>query len=810
MQDATHQTVGQSLPHESAPLHVAGTALYTDDLPERHGTLHAAFGLSERAHARVLAMDLQAVRQAPGVVDVICLDDVPGHKYVGSVVADEPVMADGKVYYQGQPLFAVAAASHDLARRAARLAKVQYRDLPATLTAQQGAAQESYVLPPVQISRGDVQAALARGPRRHYGELYCGGQEQFYLEGQVAYAVPGENAEMQVYCSTQHPSEMQFMIAHVLGQPAHTVRVECRRMGGGFGGKESQSWPFATVAALLAQRTGKPVKMRADRDDDFLITGKRHDFRTCYDVAYTDDGFITGIVFEHQLRCGYSADLSGAVGDRQVFHTDNAYFLDTFDIRSLRVRTNTQSNTAFRGFGGPQGILAIEYVLDDIAMRLGKDALDVRKINFYGRNSRNLTPYGMTVEDNVVHELVDQLEASCGYRARRQQIRQFNERSRILKKGMALVPVKFGISFTATHLNQAGALLHIYTDGSVLINHGGTEMGQGLNTKVAQIVAEELGLDITRIRVSGTDTSKVSNTSATAASSGTDLNGKAAQDAARKIKAALCRYAADRYGCQESDIVFAQNQVACGGRANLPFATFVQDAYNARVPLWSSGFYRTPKIHYDRQTLTGRPFYYFVYCAACAEVVIDTLTGESRLLRADILYDAGRSLNPAVDRGQIEGGFIQGMGWLTTEELWWDDEGRLLTHAPSTYKIPSISDCPAQLNVAFFDNGNTEDNIYQSKAVGEPPLPTAVSVLLAIRDAIAATGEGVIPVLNAPATPERILEALASVLPAAQPEAAPLADDVAVPAAEGGPVVKAAEAGQEAGTAVQTAETGHD
>ncbi|QAA93585.1 xanthine dehydrogenase molybdopterin binding subunit [Pollutimonas thiosulfatoxidans] len=763
MQASTYQTVGQPLPHESARLHVAGSALYTDDLPERHGTLHAAFGLSDRAHARVLAIDLEAVRSAPGVVDVICLDNIPGHRYLGPVVADEPVLADEFVHYVGQPLFAVAAATHHMARRAARLAKVQYEDLPITLTAQQGAEQASYVLPPVRISRGDIEAALARGPRRHSAELTCGGQEQFYLEGQVAYALPGENAEMQVYCSTQHPSEMQSMVAHVLGQPAHTIRVECRRMGGGFGGKETQSWQFATVAAVLAQRSGKPVKMRADRDDDFLITGKRHDFRTRYDVAYTDDGLITGIKFEHQLRCGYSADLSGAVADRQVFHTDNTYFLDTFDIRSLRVRTNTQSNTAFRGFGGPQGILAIEYVMDDIAMRLGKDALDVRKINFYGREDRNLTPYGMTVEDNVIHELVDQLETTSDYRARREQIRRFNAGSTILKKGLALVPVKFGISFTATHMNQAGALLHIYTDGSVLINHGGTEMGQGLNTKVAQVVAEELGLDIGRVRVSGTDTSKVSNTSATAASTGTDLNGKAAQDAARKIKAALCRYAADHHGCDESQIVFAGNHVMCGDHPPIPFDIFVQSAYKARVPLWSSGFYRTPKIHYDFKTLTGRPFYYFVYCAACAEVVIDTLTGESRLLRADILYDAGRSLNPAVDLGQIEGGFIQGMGWLTTEELWWNDAGRLMTHAPSTYKIPSISDCPAVLNVAFFDNGNAENNIYQSKAVGEPPLPTAVSVLLAIRDAVAATGQGALPVLNAPATPERILDALASV-----------------------------------------------
>ncbi len=764
MHDRSHQTVGRSIAHESAPLHVSGTALYTDDIPETHGTLHAAFGLSERAHARISLMNLDAVRKAPGVVAVITLADVPGQKYLGPFLNDEPVFADGVTEYLGQPLFAVAAISRDLARRAVKLASVDYDDLDRTLTAQEAAAREHYVLPPVRIRRGDIHAVLAQAPQRHQGEVRCGGQEQFYLEGQIAYAVPGENHEMNVHCSTQHPSEMQFMVAHVLQQPAHTVKVECRRMGGGFGGKESQSWPCATVAALLARRTGKPVKLRLDRDDDFLMTGKRHDFRSLYDVAYTDDGQILGIVFEHQLRCGYSADLSGPVADRQVFHTDNTYYLDTFDILSLRLKTNTQSNTAFRGFGGPQGILAIEYVIDDIAIRLGKDPLDVRKLNFYGRAERNMTPYAMTVEDNVIHELVDQLEASSDYRLRRAGIEQFNRGSRIVKKGLALVPVKFGISFTATHLNQAGALLHIYTDGSVLINHGGTEMGQGLNTKVAQVVAEELGLDIARVRVSAADTSKVSNTSATAASSGTDLNGKAAQDAAQKVKNALVAYAADHYGVAPSEVNFRSDRVFCGDKAVLDFAEFVQQAYNARVPLWSSGFYRTPKIHYDFKTLTGRPFYYFVYCAACSEVMIDTLTGESRLLRADILYDAGRSLNPAVDRGQIEGGFIQGAGWLTTEELWWDDAGRLMTHAPSTYKIPSISDCPSILNVQFFDNGNAEDNIHRSKAVGEPPLPAAISVLLAIRDAIRATaGPGVIPTLNAPATPERILEALASV-----------------------------------------------
>lgn len=758
------RVAGQSVIHESAVMHVMGSARYVDDIPEQRGTLYAILGLAEQANAPILGMDFSAVRDAPGVVGVVTLEDVPGKRYLGPMVDDEPVFADGVTQYIGQPLFAVAAATYEQARHAARLAHIEYGDADPVLTVEEGVARQLWVLPPVTLRRGAVEQKLDEGPCRHQGDLYCGGQEHFYFEGQIAYVIPGEEGDMHVHCSTQHPSEMQLLVAQILNQPAHTIRVECRRMGGGFGGKESQSWQFATAAALLARTTGRPVKLRVDRDDDVMITGKRHDFRVVYDVAYTTDGLIRAIKFEHQLRCGYSADLSRAVADRQVFHTDNTYYLDTFEIRSLRVKTHTQSNTAFRGFGAPQGILAIEHVIDDIARRLGLDALDVRKLNFYGRTQRNVTPYSMTIQDNVIHELVDQLEASCDYRNRRKQIQAFNNQSPVLKKGMALVPVKFGISFTATHLNQAGALLHVYTDGSVLINHGGTEMGQGLHTKVAQAVAEELGLDIERVKVSSTDTSKVANTSATAASTGTDLNAMAAKDAARTIKQGLMDYAAQRYGCDPAEVVFHDNHVTCADHKPLPFTEFIQDAYLARVPLWSSGFYRTPKIHYDVNTLSGRPFYYFAYGAACAEVVIDTLTGENRVLRADILYDAGRSLNPAVDRGQIEGGFIQGMGWLTNEELWWNKDGRLMTHAPSTYKIPAVSDCPPVMNVEFFDNENIEDNVYQSKAVGEPPLPTAISVFLAIRDAIASVAEpGVMPALVAPATPEHILDALEAV-----------------------------------------------
>ncbi|KZE33201.1 xanthine dehydrogenase molybdenum binding subunit apoprotein [Crenobacter luteus] len=767
-----HRTVGQSLKHESAHLHVSGKANYTDDIPQREGTLHAAIGISTRAHAKIKAMDLSAVKAAEGVIAVITLDDVPGDKYLGPFLHDEPIFADEEVLYYGQPVFAVAATSHDLARRAAKLAKIEYEDLPAILTAQAAAEAKAYVLPPVHIKRGNVEEKLANAKHRVTGVFDLGGQEQFYLEGQIAYALPGEDGDMHVYTSTQHPSEMQFMVAHALGQHVHTVKAECRRMGGGFGGKETQSWVFAVIAALLARKTGKPVKLRADRDDDMMITGKRHDFQILYDIAHDDDGRIQGLKIEYRLRCGFSADLSGPVGDRAIFHTDNAYYLDEFDILSIRGKTNTQSNTAFRGFGGPQGIIAIEYMIDTIARKLGKDPLDVRKINFYGKTDRNVTPYQMTVEDNVIHELVAELEETSEYRKRRQEVNEFNAKNKILKKGLALVPVKFGISFTATQFNQAGALLHVYTDGSVMINHGGTEMGQGLNTKVAQVVAEELGLSIDRVRVSATDTSKVPNTSATAASTGTDLNGKAAQDACVKVKEKLAAFAAERYGCKPEEVRFADNHVYAGNE-KIAFEEFVKIAYTARVPLWSSGFYRTPKIHYDFKTLTGRPFFYFAYGASVSEVIIDTLTGESRLLRADVLHDVGSSLNPAIDIGQVEGGFIQGAGWLTTEELWWNKDGKLMTHAPSTYKIPSVSDVPAQFNTRLYANSNKEDSIYHSKAVGEPPLPLGMSVFLALRDAVAAVDDSgrAVPPLMAPATAEAILKAVEAVKAAKKAEA---------------------------------------
>jgi xanthine dehydrogenase large subunit len=784
LETAAWAAVGTSRPHESARLHVLGQADYTDDIDEVRGTLHAALGLSSKAHARILAIDLDGVAASRGVVHVYTARDIPGTNDCGPIIHDDPILADGLVQYVGQPIFIVVADTHDNARRAARKAVVTYEELPAILTPQAARAAQSYVLPPMRLARGDAEAAFERAPRRVKGELYVGGQEQFYLEGQIAYAIPQENDGMFVHCSTQHPSEMQHVVAHALGLHSHHVTVECRRMGGGFGGKESQSALWAAAASVAAKRSGRPVKLRADRDDDMLVTGKRHCFHYEYEVGYDDAGRILAAKVDMVSRAGYSADLSGPVATRAVCHFDNTYYLSDVDIRAACGKTNTQSNTAFRGFGGPQGAIAMEYVLDEIARALHRDALDIRKLNFYGHSGdgmeRNVTPYGQVIVDNVIHELVDELEGSSAYRARRAHIDAYNRSSPVLKKGLALTPVKFGIAFNVTHLNQAGALVHVYVDGSILVNHGGTEMGQGVNTKVMQVVAHELGVELTRVRITATNTSKVANTSATAASTGADLNGKAAQDAARQIRERLAAFAVKQYGGIESEVRFAADTVFTNGHA-IPFGELVAKAYLARTQLWSDGYYATPGLSWDAKTMTGHPFSYFAYGAAVAEVVVDTLTGEWKLLRADALYDAGRSLNPALDIGQVEGAFLQGMGWLTTEELRWNDAGKLTTHAPSTYKIPGVSDCPGDFRVRLFENSNVEDSIHRSKAVGEPPLLLPFSVFFAIRDAISSVGDHKVnPPLNAPATCEEILKAVAAVEAASSQAAAATAAVAAV------------------------------
>ena len=751
--------VRQPRRHDSAWKHVSGSATYIDDVAAPAGLLHVYLGISARAHARITRLDLDPVRRAAGVALVLTAADIPGvndtsptHRH------DEPLLAIGVVEYAGQPLFAVAASTRDEARRAARLAVVEYEDLPALLDVEAAGPDGKLVTDPLTLTRGDAAAALAKAPHRIVGKMAIGGQDHFYLEGQIAMAIPGEDDEVTVLSSTQHPSEVQHMVALVLGVPNNAVTVECRRMGGAFGGKETQGNLFACIAALVAKKTGRAAKIRPDRDDDMVITGKRHDFIADYAVGFDDHGRIQAVDITYAARCGYSADLSGPVTDRALFHADNCYYFEDVHLRSLPLKTNTVSNTAFRGFGGPQGMVAGERLIEEIAYALGKDPLEVRKVNFYGRGERNVTPYHQTVEDNVIAEIVAELELSADYWGRRRAIREHNAKSRVIKRGLALTPVKFGISFTATQYNQAGALVHVYTDGSIHLNHGGTEMGQGLYTKVAQVVAEEFQVDVDQVRITATTTAKVPNTSATAASSGSDLNGMAAQAAARTIKGRLVAFAAEHWGVPREQIEFLPGRVRVGNQEIL-FRELIWQAYLARVSLSSTGFYRTPKIHWDRASGRGRPFYYFAYGAAVSEVAVDTLTGEYKVERVDILHEVGRSLNPALDIGQIEGGFVQGMGWLTTEELWWDKEGRLRTHAPSTYKIPACSDRPRVFNVRLLENTeNREDTIFKSKAVGEPPLMLAISVLHALSDAIASAADyKLCPRLDPPATPEAVL-----------------------------------------------------
>jgi xanthine dehydrogenase large subunit len=756
--------IGERYPHDSSRLHVSGRAWYTDDIPEPKDVLHAAVGLSRCAHGRIASMDLSEVCSAPGVVAVYIAADIPGENNFGPVVHDDPILAGETVQYAGQAMFAVAADTVDHARRAARRARVGYEAFPAILDLDEAVKKESFVLPSQKIHRGDTAKALAHARHRLNGRLVLGGQDQFYLEGQIAMAVPKEGGDMLVHSSTQHPGEVQHLVAAALDLQAKDVVVECRRMGGAFGGKESQAAQMACIAALLARKTGRAVKFRMDRDDDMLMTGKRHDFVIDYDVGFDDEGIVNGVRFEFLSRCGMSVDLSGAVNDRTMFHCDNAYYFENMEVVSHRCRTNTVSNTAFRGFGGPQGMFAVEYVIDEIARHLKRDPLDVRKANFYGTRDRNVTHYGQEIEDNIVHDIVRELEDSAAYRQRRRDIEAFNAAHRILKRGIAMTPVKFGISFTATHLNQAGALLSVYTDGTVHLNHGGTEMGQGLFTKVAQVVAEELQIDIDRIKITASDTSKVPNASATAASSGSDLNGKAAQAAAQTIKRRLVKFATEYYKVPDSEVRFEDNGVMVGGK-RIDFTDFVRAAWMARVSLSATGFYSTPKIHYDKETYTGRPFFYYAYGAAVSEAIIDTLTGEYRITRVDILHDCGKSLNPAIDLGQVEGGFIQGMGWLTSEELWWNEKGELQTHAPSTYKIPTCSDLPVDFRVRLLESAkNGEQTIHRSKAVGEPPLMLALSVFHAIKDAVASVaGYRFSPRLDAPATPERVLTAVEDV-----------------------------------------------
>ena len=755
-------SVSKPLPHDAAKLHVTGRANYIDDIPVPSNYLHLAFGTATIARGRLTSMDLSAVKSAHGVVAVITADDLPFANDVSPAAHDEPLLCDGQIHYHGQPMFLVVADSHLNARRAARLARVEYAPETPILTIEQAlAANSRFEEGPRIYTRGDVDYALPQAEHTLTGSFDIGGQEHFYLEGQAALALPQEDDEMIVHSSTQHPTEIQHKVAEALGLGMHQVRIQTRRMGGGFGGKESQGNALAVACAIAARTTGRPCKMRYDRDDDMVITGKRHDFRITYQVGFDNDGRLLAIDFTHYTRGGWAQDLTLPVADRAMLHADNAYFVPNMRVTSHRLKTNTTSATAFRGFGGPQGMIGIERVMDHVARHLGRDPWDIRRLNFYA-NANSPTPqnthYGMPVRDFILDDLCDELIDTCGYHARKTEIAAWNENSPLLKRGVAISPVKFGISFTLTHLNQAGALVHVYQDGSIRINHGGTEMGQGLFQKVAQVAASRFGVGMEAIKITATDTAKVPNTSATAASSGSDLNGMAVQIACDTIISRMAEFLAHQYNKTPDDVVFRDGTVQIC-RREISFAQAALACYQARVSLSATGFYKTPDVAWDRIAGRGQPFYYFAYGAAVTEVVIDTLTGENRILRTDILHDTGNSLNPALDIGQIEGAYVQGSGWLTTEELVWDDHGRLRTHAPSTYKIPAMADRPDVFNVSLWGRDNPAQTVYRSKAVGEPPFMLGISTYLALVDAISACGSGYAD-LDAPATAQRVLDAI--------------------------------------------------
>jgi len=762
---------GQELIHESAHLHVTGEAIYTDDIPELRGTLYAALVKSPVAHGELIGegIDRAALLAEHGVVAVFTARDIPGENNCGPIVHDDPFLADGKVEFLGQAVAVVVAREMIYAREAAARAKVAVRELPAILTIEEAMAQQSFVMASKGISRGDAPAAIASAAHRLQGQTHCGQQEQFYLEGHITYAVPREDGQLTLYVSTQHPDGNQREAAAALNLTTKDVEVICRRMGGGFGGKEGNASIFSQSAALAAYKLQKPVKLRVNRDDDMMITGKRHDFRIDYDVGFDDNGRILGLDVVLYSRCGYSTDYSGPVNDRALLHIDNCYHIPHLRAMGHRCKTHMQSATAFRGFGGPQGMFGVETVIEQIANTLGKDPLDVRRANLYrdpaisGDPSTMVTQYGQRIEDWIGDKVLDQLEVESAYRARRESVNAFNANHRHRKRGLAMVPLKFGISFTATMLNQGGALISIYMDGSVSVNHGGTEMGQGLNTKMAQVAADGLGISVSSVRVTATDTQKVPNASATAASSGADINGAAINNACDQMRARLAPVAARLLGCDASEVRFHSHAAHAGsahGAPSVPWEKVAKQAWLDRVGLSVTGFYMTPEIKYDFQTLQGQAFYYFCYGAAVTEVEIDTRTGEWWLKAVDIVHDVGRSINPAVDKGQIEGAYVQGMGWLTMEECIWDKKGKLLTHGPSTYKIPVAGDIPEHLNITLFDGSNVKPTPFNSKAVGEPPLMLALSTYFALRDAVSASADHKTVVhMNAPATPERILMA---------------------------------------------------
>jgi len=761
-----------NLKHDSAHKHVTGKSVYVNDMDVSPLQLTGRVVYSPLAHARIKSVDFTDALKVKGVASILSAADIPGANQMGPVIHDEPCLAEEEVNFIGQAVLLIAAETDEIAIEAESLIRIEYEEMEAVLSLREAIEKNLLIAPVRYIINGNADEALFNAPHRLEGELETGAQEHWYLETQSALAIPGEGKEMIVHASSQNPAETQAIVAEVLGISKNEVDVEVRRMGGAFGGKETQANHVAAWAALLANATKRPVKIHLFRDDDQKITGKRHRFLSKYAIGFDKSGKILAYKVELNSDAGSSTDLSRAILERAMFHAENACYIPDISITGKAFRTNLPSNTAFRGFGGPQGMAVIEQALDRVARFLKKDPAEIRKINFYGIGSENRTPYGKLVENNRLHVMFDRLMASSDYIKRRAETGSFNNMNRFIKKGLAITPVKFGISFTTAFLNQAGALVNIYKDGTVLVNHGGTEMGQGLYTKIQGVAAAELGISPEFIKVSATNTSKVPNTSATAASSGSDLNGMAVKAATDVLKLRLIPVAAvelQRAGLNSPDpdkIVFKEDQVFQAGspEIKISFNQLIQAAYLAQVSLSATGFYKTPGIHFDRDAGKGNPFYYYAYGMAVSEVSVDVLTGEYKLLRTDILHDVGDSLNEDIDIGQIEGGFIQGVGWCTTEEIKWDNKGRLLTHSPDTYKIPTVSDIPDDFRVELLKDYPNEGTIRKSKAVGEPPFMLAFSVWLAIKDAISAVGNHEVePEFSLPATAEVVLMSIEKV-----------------------------------------------
>ena len=750
----------KNIEHESAVKHVTGKAIYTDDISEPKNLLHAVIGYSNCSKGVIKKIDYKDVLSSEGVVDIITEKDIEGINDVGPIFKGDKIFTSKNIEYYGQPIFAVIAKTNNLAKKAALKVKIDLKISKPIVSIEEALKKKSFVLKPKHLTRGNIKDGFKKSDNILKGKLYSGGQDHFYLEGQIAMTIPQEDNNFLVYSSTQHPSETQQIIGKVLKQNYNSIHVIVRRIGGGFGGKETQSFLFAAITSIAAKKLSKPVKLRVDRDDDMIMTGKRHDFLFDYEVGFNNSGEILALKIMMASRCGISPDLSGAINDRAIYHIDNAYFLPNIEINSYRCKTNTVSNTAFRGFGGPQGMFCIENIIENIAQKLNREASEIRKINFYKDKIKNTTHYGMRITDNVIEDIFNKLIKKSNYKKRKAEINNFNKKNKVLKKGIAITPVKFGISFTTTHLNQGGALVHIYTDGSIHLNHGGIEMGQGLMTKLALVASNEFGLNYENIKISSTDTEKVPNTSASAASATTDINGAAIVNAINNIKSGLNEFIYD-YFKTNSKIKYENNFVYFDKR-KISFKELINTAYLNRIPLSSSGFYKTDKINVNTKTLQGRPFLYFTYGAAVTEVIIDKLTGENKILQVDIIHDVGNSINERIDKGQIEGGYIQGLGWLTTEEVSWKSNGVLTTHSPSTYKIPTAGETPFKFNVEIYDRGfNKEKVINRSKAVGEPPFMLAISSFIALKDAVCNANKGRNSEnLIAPATAENILKSL--------------------------------------------------